>query len=354
MKRILIFLLFAATILCSGSAQNMSYSLNGTLEDKNIHTLYLISSNQVIDTVTVSRNGHFSFTGKVQAPRLAYITNTSSFPDATLNCTVILEQGILTMLPLDNYDGYKVTGSKSNDLMAEKALKSIELIHYYEGKPSGMIEYEKKWSSYLKKNVRNNKDNMFGLVCLSELTYYQNANDTRKLLDSFKPEIQETDLWKDLDESNYDNLGIIIGGKYKDFRMTDIHGNNISAKDIIATPELRYVLIDFWASWCNPCMNELPYLKDSHTRFSARGFQILGVSLDSSHDKWVKTVNENKMNWIHVSDLKGWQSTAVTLYGIKAIPANFLIDCKTGKIVAKDLRGEELAEKVAMFLARGR
>lgn len=97
-------------------------------------------------------------------------------------------------------------------------------------------------------------------------------------------------------------------------------------------------------------MGELPYMKDAYAKYAPKGFQILGVSLDREREAWVNAVRNNEMNWIHVSDLNYWQNEVARQYNINSVPSNFLIDCSTGCIVAKDLRGEELAEKLAELL----
>lgn len=97
-------------------------------------------------------------------------------------------------------------------------------------------------------------------------------------------------------------------------------------------------------------MGEVPYLKETYSKYSKKGFQILGVSLDQNGDSWRKAVKDNDMNWIHVSDLQYWNNAAAALYGVNSIPANFLIDCRTGKIIATSLRGANLEKKISELL----
>ena len=114
-------------------------------------------------------------------------------------------------------------------------------------------------------------------------------------------------------------------------------------------PANKYVLLDFWASWCGPCMGEVPHLKKTYDEFHKKGFEIFGVSLDRDRDKWLDAVKQNNMNWIHVSSLDAFGNAAAEAYAVQAIPTNLLIDAE-GKIVAKNLRGEELYEKIAELL----
>ena len=113
----------------------------------------------------------------------------------------------------------------------------------------------------------------------------------------------------------------------------------------------KYVLVDFWASWCGPCRGENPNVLAAYNKFKSKNFTILGVSLDENKDAWKKAVDKDGLPWTHVSDLKGWKSDAAAIYSVHSIPANFLID-PTGKIIAKSLRGAELDSKLAELLKK--
>ena len=170
------------------------------------------------------------------------------------------------------------------------------------------------------------------------------------MLDTFTPDMKKTKLWSDINERNLKMLVVIPGKQYIEFSQPDAQGNMISSKDVLADPANKYVLIDFWASWCRPCMREVPYLKETYAKYHDKGFQILGVSLDRTRDAWLATINRQGMNWIHVSDLKYWQNDAAREYGVQSIPSNFLVDCSTGTIIATGLRGKKLEKKIAELL----
>ncbi|UYZ60031.1 TlpA disulfide reductase family protein [Hymenobacter latericus] len=111
----------------------------------------------------------------------------------------------------------------------------------------------------------------------------------------------------------------------------------------------KYVLLDFWASWCGPCRQENPNVVRTFDKYKGKNFTVFGVSLDQDKNKWLKAIDNDKLAWTHVSDLKGWQSAAGQAYGIQSIPMNFLLDPQ-GKIIAKNLRGPALEEKLAQLL----
>jgi peroxiredoxin len=137
----------------------------------------------------------------------------------------------------------------------------------------------------------------------------------------------------------------IIGSLAPDFTMPDTSGVNVKLSSLRG----KIVLIDFWASWCGPCMKEMPNVIKLYADFRSKGLEIMGVSLDKSRSSWLNAIKTKNLSWIHVSDVKYWQSLVVPLYNVSAIPYTVLID-KDGKIIAKNLRGEDLYNKVKELL----
>lgn len=135
--------------------------------------------------------------------------------------------------------------------------------------------------------------------------------------------------------------------KYADVSLKNRDGQTVKLSSFVGTG--KYVLLDFWASWCGPCMGEVPFLKAAYDKYHSKGFEIFGVSLDRQKEAWLKTIDEKQMNWVHVYfDPKG-DRAPVDNYNVKTIPSNFLIG-PDGSIVAKDLRGEALEEKLKSIL----
>ncbi|GAB3833109.1 TlpA disulfide reductase family protein [Hymenobacter jeollabukensis] len=136
-----------------------------------------------------------------------------------------------------------------------------------------------------------------------------------------------------------------VGAPAPDIQLAGVDGKVVSLSSLRG----KYVMIDFWASWCGPCRQENPNVVRLYNAYKAKGFEIYGVSLDQERDKWVKAIQADGLVWPQVSDLKGWQSMAGQLYGVRAIPAAVLIDPE-GRIIAKNLRGRQLERKVAALL----
>lgn len=143
--------------------------------------------------------------------------------------------------------------------------------------------------------------------------------------------------------------GIEPGKMAPVFQLPDTSGKIISLQDY----REGYVFLDFWASWCVPCRAENPHVLKAYQAYKDKGFDVLGVSLDVEKDKkkWIQAIKDDRLIWKQVSDLKGWQSQVVSIYGIEGIPQNYLID-PTGKVIAKNLRGEALMEKLKDLLGQ--
>lgn len=158
-------------------------------------------------------------------------------------------------------------------------------------------------------------------------------------------EVRNSGIGKELSKSiAYFKVGA-VGTDALDFTQNDVEGKPVS----LSSFKGKYVLLDFWASWCKPCRQENPNVVRVYNKFKDKNFTVLGVSLDQKKDDWVKAIRADKLAWNHVSDLKYWENSVAQMYHIQSIPGNFLID-PNGKIIARDLRGKDLENKLCELL----
>ena len=140
-----------------------------------------------------------------------------------------------------------------------------------------------------------------------------------------------------------------IGQQFTDLEMADADGNMHKLSEYVGNG--RWLFVDMWASWCGPCRGEMPNVVAAYEKFHDKGFDIVGMSLDNKKEPWLKAVEDLKMPWTQLSDLKGWQSIVTEVYKVWSIPDNLLIDPQ-GKIVARGLRGEGLHAKLAEIFGK--
>jgi peroxiredoxin len=190
-----------------------------------------------------------------------------------------------------------------------------------------------------------NPNSYFAMHSLSEANY---RNKPEVILAVFNKMSEKLRLSYD-GQSLYKMLSAdkvtAMGAAAPNFTQNDVNGKPVSLTDYKG----KYVLVEFWASWCSPCRAESPNLLKQYAAFKEKGFEILGVSVDSDKGKWLEAIKKDGLTWTQVSDLKGWESEARKVYGISGVPANFLISPE-GKILGSHLIGEALNKKLAELL----
>ena len=357
MKKIFIILLSAAA--AAGCSSNR-FTIEGSGEPfANMSYVTLKAQNELgyttIDSVAVIDSG-FEFKGTTEQPHLAYIAMVTPDLDEvdgikTATIPVFIEPGEATVSKRD--DMFEVTGTPMNDKLAafnnrlnEVMIESSDLVR--EGRQAEIEALQEKFLVEVKRSVDDNAANPFGAWLLR---YMHRSFSPQEVIDGIAKLPEEVQPEFDrIREQAEAKLRTEPGQPYIDIAQKDADGKEVTLGSVIQTEGNKYVLVDFWASWCSPCMGEVPFLVETYTKYHGKGFEIYGVSFDSDRTAWTNAVKDNAMTWIQVSDVKGWDNQARHDYVVNSIPANYLVDCSTGKIVATNLRGEKLPQKIAGLL----
>jgi len=194
--------------------------------------------------------------------------------------------------------------------------------------------------------VKNNPTSYVSPTILSGLTYEMEGDEIEEYLDAFDPKLEETSTVKSLRERVAVLKTVATGMPAPDFTMNDTSGVPVTLSSKFG----KVLLVDFWAAWCGPCRQENPNVVAAYRKYNDKGFDVFGVSLDRTREEWIKAIHDDTLTWTHVSDLKYWENEAAALYGVNAIPGNFLLD-REGKILARNVRGEDLHVKLEEFFA---
>lgn len=177
-----------------------------------------------------------------------------------------------------------------------------------------------------------------------------NETKAKELTEQIKKDFPDSKVvarMKRQEEAEKLRAGLTVGAAFPDFNVKDTDGKALT----LANYKGKVVLIDFWATWCGPCVQELPNVLKAYEKHHAAGFEIIGISLDNQAEKLEKFVKDKNMPWPQFFDGKGWQNELAEKYGVNSIPATYLLD-RDGKIIGKGLRGEKLEEAVAAALAK--
>lgn len=360
--RILSFI--AGVLVLAGCDNNPKYRINGTVKGLDTAYLYLVTyAGKNLDTLnqTIVKNGKFSLSGTTEKKQDAFIM----IKGQRGGFHIILENADFDAnIDIEKYEESKITGTPSqdllnrfNDLTAQLRKKSEEMQPLYmqavqdknEEKIKSIVkEFEdlaKEISEKRNELIKANPDNNLSLKMFLQQISENDPEKNEEIYAALSEDLKNSEEGKKA-KTQLDRMAVLkIGAVAPNFSLPDPKGNLIDMHSIKG----KVKLLDFWASWCGPCRNENPNVVNLYNKFHRKGFEILGISLDTKKENWGKAIKDDKLTWHHVSDLKGWENEAAQLYMVQGIPATFLLDADN-KIVAVNLRGEELQKKVAELL----
>ena len=339
---------------CKKEQATDAYVINGVVKNMPDSTkilLYLYPNIDAIADSTIVLNEKFQFKGKLERPRLANlrIIKTRDSRSFWLENTIISITG-----KKGDFNNSMITGSKTQK-EAELLLSRKDSI-YEEMRLLGELVNEDNMDSLItindemeftaakinKKFIEEYPNSYESLFRLERETMKKlGPKETAEIFSQLNKELQESDEGKAISDFIKVNKRPKIGEKFVDFEQNDTKGQPVRLSNIMG----KYTLLEFWASWCGPCRAFNPELVEEYNKYQNKGFVILNVSLDTDKEKWLKAIEKDGIHWDNVSDLNGFNNSAALIYGVDAIPENFLID-ENGVVIARLLRGEKLKNKL--------